>query len=118
MIARAPDSVRAPDVAFVRAERVRELLGAGFGRGAPDPAVEVLSPSDRSTEVAAKVADWLRAGTRRVWVGDPAGRTVTVHTPDRPPVTITENATVADEELLPGFVLPVATIFEDLPDPA
>ncbi len=64
-----PPVVRAPDVAVVLAERVPTQLPVEFFPGAPDLAVEVLSPDDRPPEVAAKVADYLRAGTRAVLYG-------------------------------------------------
>ncbi len=76
-IGRDPDTVRAPDVGFVCAERVPATPTAGFFDGAPDLAVEVLSPSDRASEVLAKVQDWLGAGCRIVWVVDPGTRTST-----------------------------------------
>ena len=63
-IASNPDTVRAPDVAFVRRERIGGGLPEGFFPGAPDLAVEVLSPNDRASEVLAKVRDWLAAGRR------------------------------------------------------
>jgi Uma2 family endonuclease len=67
--------VRAPDVAFVRSSRVADGIPSGYFPGAPDFVVEVLSPNDRATDVAAKVADWLAAGAELVWVVDPAART-------------------------------------------
>lgn len=62
-LARGPDTVRAPDIAFLRRERVPDPEPAGFPDMAPDLAVEVLSPSNRPSEVLAKIADWLNAGT-------------------------------------------------------
>src|ERR671925_2245853 len=70
---RNPDTVRAPDIAFVRRERIPSETG-GFPQMAPDLAVEVLSPSDRPGETLAKVGDWLEAGTQLVWVIDPERR--------------------------------------------
>ena len=74
-----PDTVRVPDVAFVRAERIPPDRSKGFIQGAPDLAVEILSPTDRASEVNAKVEEWLEAGCRIVWVVDPNSRTVYVH---------------------------------------
>lgn len=79
LISRSPDTVRAPDVAFIRAERLPSAPIRGFFPGAPDLAVEVLSPNDVPREVAAKTREWLDAGCRAVWVIDPLARTVTVH---------------------------------------
>ncbi len=78
-IAHDPDTVRAPDVAFVRAERIGGRPGKDFFQGPPDLAVEVVSPSDRAGEVLAKVGDWLDAGCRAVWVVDPDSRTVLLY---------------------------------------
>src|SRR5437867_6825052 len=71
-LAREPDTVRAPDIAFIRGNRLPDPEPAGFPDLAPDLVVEVLSPGARPGEVLAKVADWLSAGTRLVWVIDPA----------------------------------------------
>ncbi|MEP7347002.1 MAG: Uma2 family endonuclease, partial [Gemmatimonadaceae bacterium] len=60
-LARNPDTVRAPDVAFISRDRLPDPAPRGFAEMAPDLAVEVLSPDDRPGEVLAKVADWLKA---------------------------------------------------------
>jgi Uma2 family endonuclease len=85
LLARSPDTVRAADVAFVAERRVPRGRTVGFFEGAPDLAVEVLSPSDVRDHAArsraiAKIAAWLAAGCLEVWSVDPADRTVTVHT--------------------------------------
>jgi len=80
VLGRDPDVVRAPDVHFVRASRLGgERMPAGFFQGAPDLAVEVVSPEDTDRAVAEKVLDYLGAGTARVWVVRPELKTVTVH---------------------------------------
>ena len=112
LLAENPDTVLAPDVSFLRQER---LEGADLERtywvGAPDLAVEVVSPSDRYSEVNEKVARWLAAGARLVWVIDPRRQQIAVH---RGPNTVT-NLTVADRldggEVLPGWSLPVRDLF-------
>lgn len=79
-IATDPDTVRAPDLAFVARERVPDAgIPQGFWPGPPDLVAEVVSPSDRYEEVQEKVFDWIRAGTRLVWVLNPRTRTVAVH---------------------------------------
>jgi Uma2 family endonuclease len=110
-ISRDPDTVRAPDVAFVAADRVAMQPAKGFLEGAPDLAVEVLSPSDRPAEVVAKVQDWLQAGCRCVWVVDPQTQTVSVHQPNRPAVVLGVEGQLAGQDVLPGFMLPVADVF-------
>src|SRR5690348_6672812 len=66
-----PDTVRAPDIAFVSAARVDQIPLTGFARFAPDLAAEVVSPNDRPGELLAKAGQWLDAGARVVWVIDP-----------------------------------------------
>jgi Uma2 family endonuclease len=109
VLSRNPDTVRAPDGAFLRADRVD--FGPGYVEGAPDLAVEVLSPDDRSGYVREKVAEWLEAGAGAVWVVDPDDRTVTVHEPRRKPKHLAEGDTLQGGSVLPGFEMPVAAIF-------
>ena len=108
VLARDPDTVRAPDFAFTRAER-GEPPERGFVPGAPDLAVEVLSPDDRPGYVREKVAEWLEAGTVAVWVVDPRERTVTVH--EQATTVFGEADTLAGGDLLPGLALPVREFF-------
>ena len=106
-----PDTVRGPDVSFVFHPRV-EGRGRGFVPGAPDIAVEVYSPSDTTAEVARKVAEYLAAGSQRVWVVYPAGRRVVIHCADGSVISYSGYDVITDEELLPGFSLPLSEIFE------
>jgi len=79
-LASDPDTVRAPDVAFIAADRVPETgIPRGYWPGPPDLAIEVVSPSDRHSKVEGKALDWLAAGTRAVVVVDPPLRTATVY---------------------------------------
>jgi Uma2 family endonuclease len=110
LLSRDPDTVRAPDAAFVRADRT-PVPARGFYPGAPDLAVEVLSPDDRPGYVREKVAEWLEAGARAVWVVDPAARTVTVHQPGREPELLREHDTLRGADVLPGFELAVSAVF-------
>ena len=85
--------------------------GDGFFPGPPDLAIEVISPSDRLTEVYDKVEEWLAAGTLMVIVVNPRDRTVSVHTPESV-VTLSENETLDGGDVVPGWRLPIADIFE------
>ena len=114
-ISRDPDTVRAPDVAFVRTERVPADEPLGFFQGAPDLAVEVLSPSDRAGEVLAKVQDWLEAGCRAVWVVDPHTQTVSDYRSRSEVTVLTNTDTLTGGAVLPGFAVPVAEIFAPQP---
>lgn len=107
-----PPTVRGPDVAVVLAARVPSPLPVRFFPGPPDLAVEVLSPDDRPAEVAAKVTDYLRAGTQAVWVVDPESGTVTVHT-RRGATRYAANETLDGAPVLPHLHLPLATLLGD-----
>ncbi len=107
-----PDTVIAPDIAFIRQERV-EAVGRvkGYWEGAPDLAVEVTSPNDTVSEVEEKVEAWLDAGARQVWVVSPKLRTVTIYHSLNEISTLTEKDTLDGGEVVPGFQIPVADIF-------
>jgi Uma2 family endonuclease len=110
-IAHDPDTVRGPDVAFVRAERIPAGGVRGFFQGPPDLAVEVVSPADRSSEVTAKAQQWIQSGCAAVWVVDPETKTVTVYSKGPQTLFLSVDDTLVCEELLPGFRLPVAQVF-------
>jgi Uma2 family endonuclease len=112
LLARHPDLVRAPDAAFVSQERLAAMDDSiGFCTGAPDLAVEVVSPSDRRAEIESKVATWLRYGARMVVVVYPAERRVRVHRPDSPPYDLSGTDTLDAGDVLPGWRLPLARLF-------
>ena len=104
--------VLGPDVAFVRRERVTQQPRRGFFRGAPDLAVEVRSPSQSHQEMATKANGYLAAGTRLVWVVDLDSRTVTVYRPDRAPAELASEGYLDGYDVLPGFRVAVAAIFD------
>jgi Uma2 family endonuclease len=105
-----PAIVRAPDAAFVAKSRVPTEPVRGFFPGAPDLAVEVLSPWNVTAAVAEKVADYLNAGTREVWVVDPVAHTVAVH--GRADVMLLGDAAELDGgDVLPGFRVQIRDLF-------
>ncbi|MDQ3693599.1 MAG: Uma2 family endonuclease [Chloroflexota bacterium] len=107
-----PLTLRAPDVGFIRAERLpADFDDGGFLRVAPDIVVEVLSPSDRLAPALSKVAAWLEAGAAVVWLVDPAAETVTVFGPEASPRGLTIEQTLDGGDILPGFTFPVRDIF-------
>ena len=110
LLARDPDTVRAPDIAFVRSERIH-ATELGYFPGAPDLVVEVLSPTDRPGYVREKVAEWLESGALAVWVVDPRERTVTVHEAGKHPSVLGDTGTLSGGDLLPGFEFAVSEIF-------
>lgn len=111
VLERDPDTVRAPDIAFVRRERLPQPEPAGFPDLAPDLVVEVTSPGDRPGDVLAKAADWLSAGVRLIWVIDPQRREARVYRADGSETLVSEAETVDGEDVLPGFACPLASIF-------
>lgn len=111
-LASDPDTVRASDLAFVRRERIPEGgIPRGFWTGAPDLAIEVISPSDRYTEVEAKVEDWLDTGTRMVVVVNPRTRTVTVYRSPTEVIRLTEANLFNGDDGLPDFTCQVSELF-------
>lgn len=107
-----PDTVRAPDVAFVTSTRVDHAGGVtGFWKGAPDLAVEVMSPDDSPREIDQKAKLWITAGTQLVWVVNPDERTVTVYRSLSDVETLGENDLLSGGDVVPGFQLSVAKIF-------
>ena len=110
-IASAPDSVRAPDVAFVRKERAAEIPPRGYARMTPDLVAEIVSPGDRPGELLSKVGDWLDAGTPLVWVIDPARREGRVHRADGSVAIVPADGMLDGEEVLPGFRCPLGEVF-------
>jgi len=100
---RDPDTVRAPDVAFVRQERLPDPDARGYAALAPDLVVEVLSPDDRPGEVLRKVSEWLTAGSRLVWVVDPAHRLARVYRADGSETVVAEADALDGEDVVAGF---------------
>jgi len=107
-----PDTVRAPDIAFVRKERIQETGRIrGFRGGAPDLAVEVMSPGDSKREMAEKTREYFSGGARMVWIVNPKSRTVTVYRSPSNATTLTENDTLNGGDVVSGFQIAVAEIF-------
>ncbi|HEX5054853.1 MAG TPA: Uma2 family endonuclease, partial [Planctomycetota bacterium] len=111
VLARNPDTVRAPDAAFVRRERLPDPFTAGYFPGPPDLAVEVVSPSDTFTQVHEKALCWLEHGTRLVWVVDPAGRRVTVHGSAHDVRVLGDDEQLTGDDVVPGFALAVRELW-------
>ncbi len=113
VLARDPDTVRAPDVAYVAAERVPAAgVPEGFWPTAPDLAVEIISPSETADEVRDKIRDYLQAGTRTVWVVYPRSREVLAYTPDGRAQTFGSTMLLEDPLVVPGFSCAVSSLFQ------
>jgi Uma2 family endonuclease len=111
-IASDPDTVRAPDLAFVDRARVAQIPRRGYAALAPDLVAEILSPDDRPGEVLTKVGEWLEAGVRLVWVIDPERRVATVYRDDGGVATVASESQVHGEGVLPGFAFRLSELFE------
>lgn len=111
-LASDPDTVRAPDFAFLGHKRAAQVGDVeGFVPGAPDFAAEVLSPSDTYAAVEEKVNTWLSAGTAVVIVLDPAVRQVVARRQNSSTQVFGENDSLSVPELFPGWSMPVARLF-------
>ena len=104
------DTILAPDVGFISKAHMATVPSRKYVAGAPDLAVEVVSPNDRADEIHAKVNKYLQNGTRMVWVAYPATRTVVAHTASGAQ-TLGEDDTLDGGDVLPGFTLPIRDIF-------
>jgi len=107
-----PERVRAPDVAFVSVQRLPGgRLPEGFLVGAPDSAVEVLSPTDNPVDIQQKVRDYLEGGARLVWIIAPQAKAVTVYRADGWARLLREHESLQGEDVLPGLTIPLAELF-------
>jgi Uma2 family endonuclease len=106
-----PDTVRAPDVAVLIGSKAQGDLDPGYRTGAPDMAIEVISPHDLYTEVDEKVEAWLAAGCAIVLVVNPRRRTVAEHRADRSVRVLGIEDILQAEDLIPGWRLPLKELF-------
>jgi Uma2 family endonuclease len=111
LIAQNPDTVKAPDWAFLAKERLSGPIPRKYVPLVPDIVLETRSPNDTAQEVAQKVAEWLEAGVKIVWELDPMAQVLTVHRADREPLALQRSDTLYGEEVLPGFELWLEKIF-------
>lgn len=111
-LASNPDTVRGPDLSFVRRERIPSSgLPRGFWNGPPDLAVEILSPDDRPSETLAKVDEYLTLGVRLVWVVEPDEESATAYRRWAVPVTIGIDEELDGGDVVPGFRCPLRRVF-------
>ncbi len=111
-IASDPDTVRAPDVAFVARAGVPETgIPRGYWPGPPDLAIEVVSPNDRRSKVEGNALHWLASGTRAVVVLDPPLRTATVYRARDDIRVLTADETLDLGDIVTGWSAPVSALF-------
>ncbi|MBA3826269.1 MAG: Uma2 family endonuclease [Ktedonobacterales bacterium] len=112
LIARNPDTIRAPDFAFIQASRLTiSVLGPTWGGVIPDMVAEVVSSGERIKEIDAKVQMWLTAGVCLVWVVWPQVRMMQIYEPPALIRDLLDTEMLSGGLVLPGFTAPVAHIF-------
>jgi Uma2 family endonuclease len=112
LLHRNPDTVLAPDFAFVgKTHMVEHGLMEWYYPAAPDLAVEVLSPSDSACEFFEKIDCWLQGGVGLLWVVDPQRKTIRVIAPGRAWWRLRDVEFLDGADVLPGLRLPVADLF-------
>ncbi len=111
LLSETPDTIRIPDVAVLLQPFDTENAFHGRVRGAPDIAIEVLSPSNRPQEMRDKTSDYFNAGALRVWIVDPETRTVVIHKADGTNTRFIGADRLEDPEILPGFSLQMRKVF-------
>jgi Uma2 family endonuclease len=112
LLATLPRTVRGPDVAFVRRDRVPTEPPKSFWPFAPDLAIEVASPSNSLSDLQEKVIEYFEAGTEQVWIIEPRTRTVTIYRSLSDITLLRETETIDGGDLLPGFSVRIAGLFE------
>ncbi|CAN5589072.1 Uma2 family endonuclease [soil metagenome] len=113
LLATDPDTLRAPDLAFIRRERIPAGgIPKTYMTTVPDLVAEVISPSDRYADVEEKVLEWLAAGVEIVWVLNPRTRTVTVHSRSEGVNVLSATDELTGGAVLPGFSCPLSELFD------
>ncbi len=113
VISHDPDTVRGADAAYMSTERLARVEDlTKFLDVAPDLVVEVVSPTDRWSEIEEKVAEYLGIGVRLVWLLNPRTRSVHIYRPSSEVRRIREGDTLDGEDVLPGFAVSVKELFE------
>ncbi len=111
LLSKDPDTVRAPDLAFVSAQRMGDLRERGYFHVPPDLAIEILSPGDRPGEIYIKIGEYFAAGARLAWVIDPDAEEVVAYHPDGRSRVYSGDEAVPGEDVLPGFSFTPSQIF-------
>ena len=109
----ANGNLRSPDVSFISHSTNAKLqrLPTGFFKGAPDLAIEVVSPGDRPKQVTEKIADYFSSGSKLVWVIYPKNRSARIFRKPGESQLIGENETLKGEDVVPGFSLRLSELF-------
>ncbi len=111
--ARNPDTVRGMDVAFISHTRLAQVKSAGYLDVAPELIVEVMSPSDRWSDVLDKLQEYFAIGVQLLWIADPATRQIYVYRSLTDVTILTAADELSGGNVLPGFSVPVADLFAE-----
>ena len=111
VLSESPATMRQPDVAFVHLSRVPAGYSPRAFRGAPDLAIEILSPSNRPGDVLRKISEFLDAGTPVIWAIDPATETVVVHDQSGIPQIHSRHDRLSGGDILPGLSIDLDALF-------
>ncbi len=106
-----PLTIRQPDISVISSERIRTTRDDGYVEGAPELAVEVVSPSDSVQDLEVKVDQYLVSGAKQVWIVSPNTKRVYVFSPSSQPRIYDETQTLDGGDLLPGFSVKIADFF-------
>lgn len=110
---RHPDTVRGADVLFISNERYAQLSSSGYLDVAPELVVEVMSPDDRWSDIRRKLQEYFAIGVQLVWIADPESHTVSAYRSLTDVREFTERDTLPGDDVLPGFSVPVSSLFEE-----
>ncbi len=106
-------NLRSPEIPFISRERIKGQNPEGFLNGAPELAVEILSPSDTVTSMKEKAVEYFESGSRLVWTVNPYDQSALVLHPDGSETVLTATDTLDGEDCVPGFSLAIGDLFED-----
>lgn len=113
LLASNPDTVRGPDIAFVKSDRVPTAGGHGYFKGAPDLVIEVLSPGDRPRETRRRIDGYIERGVSLVVVIDPGHKTAIAFRPNGPSIALRSESDELDlGDVIPGFRCQLRDIFQ------
>ncbi|MBV9766287.1 MAG: Uma2 family endonuclease [Acidobacteriaceae bacterium] len=111
VLSRDPVTIRQPDVSVISKEKIQTTGPDDYFEGAPELAVEVVSPSDSAEDLETKIEQYLQAGARQVWILYPKTKRVHVFYGTDQRIVRDESQTLEGGELLPGFSVNVTALF-------
>ncbi|MGI9075317.1 MAG: Uma2 family endonuclease [Bryobacteraceae bacterium] len=111
VLSRDPLTIRQPDVSVLSTERIQSTPPDDYFEGAPELAVEVVSPSDSAEDLEVKVEQYLQSGAKQVWILYPKTKRLHFFRPGNQLRVLDETQTLDAAELFPGFSVKVADLF-------